>query len=120
MLPSPSTKIVPRVLSANCSVVVPVETVVSADAVLSSLIAGRVTGLSVDVGDQVKAGQVVARIEDPALAAGTREAQAAVASAQAELTSAGLARVRLQKLVDQGIAARCEHRITIEAGRISQ
>lgn len=78
----------------------------SADAVLSSLIPGRVSGLAVDVGDQVKVGQVVARVEDPALAAGTREAQAAIGSAQAELTIAGLARARVQKLVDGGIAAR--------------
>lgn len=78
----------------------------AADTVLSSLIAGRVTALSVDVGDRVTAGQVLARVEDPALAAGTREAQAAIASAQAELTGAQAARARLEKLVTAGIAAR--------------
>ncbi|MBK9032419.1 MAG: efflux RND transporter periplasmic adaptor subunit [Myxococcales bacterium] len=78
----------------------------AADAVLSSLIAGRVTALAVDVGDVVVANQIVARVEDPALSAGTREAAAAIAEAEAEVAGAAAARARLEQLVSKGIGAR--------------
>lgn len=76
------------------------------DASLSSPVAGRVSQLSVEEGDKVAAGAVLATIEDPALPAGSIEARAGVASARAASEAAALDLARQQRLVDQGIGAR--------------
>jgi RND family efflux transporter MFP subunit len=79
-----------------------------ADAVMSSTIAGRLTEVRVEVGDVVAAHEVVARVDDPSLAANSEEGKAAIASARAALASAETARVRLEKLVAEGISSQVE------------
>ena len=76
------------------------------DAIVSSPIAGRVGQVHVEEGDRVAAGAPLAVIEDPALPAGSIEARAGVAVAQAAKASAELELGRQQRLVDSGIAAR--------------
>lgn len=53
-------------------------------------IAGKVAMVAVDVGSQVKAGQVVLRLDAPELAAAVRQAEAALALAQSGLRQAEL------------------------------
>jgi len=76
------------------------------DAVVSSPIAGRVAQVAVEEGDHVAAGAVLAVIEDPALAAGSLEANASVASVQAQRGAADQEVVRQERLVQSGIGAR--------------
>jgi len=76
------------------------------DAIVSSPIAGRVGQVTVEEGDRVAAGALLAVIEDPALPAGSLEAKAGVAVAQAAKASAELELGRQQRLVDAGIGAR--------------
>ena len=54
----------------------------------------------------VEAGAVLATIEDPALPAGSLEAKAAVASAQAAKAAADQELARQERLVSSGIGAR--------------
>src|SRR5690349_20403052 len=58
------------------------------DAIVSSPIAGRVGQVAIEAGDHVEAAALLAVIEDPALPAGSLEARAAVAAAQAAKTAA--------------------------------
>jgi RND family efflux transporter MFP subunit len=76
------------------------------DAVISSPVAGRIAQLTVEEGDHVAAGHLLATIEDPALPAGSLEARAQVTSARAANEAARLELARQQRLVDTGIAAR--------------
>lgn len=76
------------------------------DAVLSSPVAGRISVLTVEEGDRVTAGQLLASIEDPALPAGSVEARAQVTSAQAAHEAARLELARQERLVATGIGAR--------------
>lgn len=76
------------------------------DAVISSPVAGRLAKLTVEEGDRVTAGQLLATIEDPALPAGSLEANAQVTSARAGNEAARLELARQQRLVDTGIGAR--------------
>jgi RND family efflux transporter MFP subunit len=76
------------------------------DAIVSSPVAGRVGQVAVEEGDHVEAGQMLATIEDPALPAGSIEAKAGVASAQAAKFAAEQDVARQQRLVDTGIGAR--------------
>lgn len=76
------------------------------DAIVGSPIAGRVGQVTVEEGDRVAAGALLAVIEDPALPAGTIEARAGVAVAAAAQASAELELGRQQRLVDAGIGAR--------------
>jgi RND family efflux transporter MFP subunit len=76
--------------------------------VVSSPIAGRVAQVLVEEGDHVEAGAVLAVIEDPQLPAGTAEARAAVAAAQATKAAADLELARQERLVASGIGARRE------------
>ena len=78
------------------------------DAVLSSPIAGRVGQVVVEEGDQVAAGALLATVEDPALAAGSVESRAAVASARATKEAADGEAARQARLFESGIAARRE------------
>ncbi len=77
-----------------------------ADAVMSSPVAGRVTQVTVEEGDRVIAGALLAVVEDPALPAGTIEARAQVASAKAAKTAADLELARQTRLVETGVGAR--------------
>jgi len=76
------------------------------DAVISSPIAGRVAQVAIEEGDRVAAGALLAVIEDPALPAGSVEAKAGVASAQAAKQAADQELARQTRLVDSGIGAR--------------
>ena len=76
------------------------------DAVVSSPVAGRVAQVLVDEGDHVAAGALLAHIEDPALPAGSLEAKANVAAAQAAKVAADQDVARQERLVASGIGAR--------------
>lgn len=76
------------------------------DAIVSSPVAGRVAQVTVEEGDKVAAGQVIAMIEDPALPAGSLEANAAVQSAKAQKVAADQEVARQERLVNAGIGAR--------------
>jgi RND family efflux transporter MFP subunit len=76
------------------------------DAIVSSPIAGRVALVSVEEGDRVAAGSLLAVIEDPALPAGSLEAKAAVESAKAQKLAADQEVARQERLVTSGIGAR--------------
>lgn len=73
--------------------------------VLSAQASGRITTLSVKAGDRVKAGQVLAVIDDRATQAGVAQAQAGVAQAQANLANAKAAYERSKELRAQGFVA---------------
>lgn len=76
------------------------------DALVSSPIAGRVGQVLVEEGDHVAAGAVLAVIEDPALPAGSLEAKAGVAAAQANKIAADQDVTRQERLVSIGIGAK--------------
>ena len=76
------------------------------DAVVSSPVAGRVAQVAVEEGDQVAAGALLAVIEDPALGAGSLEANAAVENARAQRVAADQDVARQERLVASGIGAR--------------
>ncbi|MEO8552947.1 MAG: efflux RND transporter periplasmic adaptor subunit [Kofleriaceae bacterium] len=76
------------------------------DAVISSPVAGRIAQVAVEEGDRVAAGALLAVVEDPALPAGSVEAQAGVASAQATKQAADQDVARQTRLVESGIGAR--------------
>lgn len=73
--------------------------------VLSAQTSGRIATLGVKAGDQVKAGQVLAVIDDRATQAGVAQAQAGVAHAQANLANARAAFERTRELRAQGFVA---------------
>lgn len=73
--------------------------------VLSAQASGRIASLAVKAGDQVKAGQVLAVIDDRATQAGVAQAQAGVAQAQANLANAQAAYERTRDLRSKGFVA---------------
>lgn len=73
--------------------------------VLSAQASGRIATLSVKAGDRVKAGQVLAVIDDRATQAGVAQAQAGLAQADANLTNAHAAYERARDLRAQGFLA---------------
>jgi membrane fusion protein, multidrug efflux system len=73
--------------------------------VLSAQASGRIASLSVKAGDRVKAGQVLAVIDDRATQAGVVQAQAGVAQAEANLANARAAFERTKELRAQGFVA---------------
>jgi len=76
------------------------------DSIVSSPVAGRVGQVAVEEGDRVEAGALLAVIDDPALPAGSIEARACVATAQASKAAADLELARQDRLVTAGIGAR--------------
>ena len=73
--------------------------------VLSAQASGRIASLSVKAGDRIKAGQVLAVIDDRATQAGVAQAQAGVAQAEASLANARSAYERTKELRAQGFVA---------------
>ncbi len=73
--------------------------------VLSAQASGRIATLSVKAGDRVKAGQVLAVIDDRATQAGVAQAQAGVAQADANLANAKAAYERTKELRAQNFVA---------------
>jgi RND family efflux transporter MFP subunit len=76
------------------------------DAVVSSPVPGRVAQVTVEEGDSVAAGALLAVVEDPALNAGSLEAGAAVQNARAQRTASDAEVARQERLVASGIGAR--------------
>jgi membrane fusion protein, multidrug efflux system len=70
---------------------------------------GRLTERSVSVGDAVRPGMVVARLESQDEQNALRSAQAEVAAAQAALVEARNAEARQRTLLAQGISARAQY-----------
>lgn len=73
--------------------------------VLSAQASGRIASLNVKAGDRVKAGQVLAVIDDRATQAGMAQALAGVAQADAALANAKAAYERTRELRAQGFVA---------------
>lgn len=73
--------------------------------VLSAQASGRIASLSVKAGDRVKAGQVLAVIDDRATQAGVAQAQASFAQADANLANAKAVYERTRDLRAQGFVA---------------
>jgi RND family efflux transporter MFP subunit len=76
------------------------------DAIVSSPVPGRVAQVTVEEGDHVAAGALLAVVEDPALGAGSLEARAGVESAKAQRAAADQEVARQERLVATGIGAR--------------
>ncbi len=76
------------------------------DAIVAAAVAGRIATLRVREGDRVKAGELLATLDDPALASAVIEGDAARAAAKASLANADAALARAQRLFDQGIVPR--------------
>ncbi len=73
--------------------------------VLSAQASGRITSLPVKAGDRVKAGQLLAVIDDRSTQAGVAQAQAGVAQANANLANAQAAYERTKALRAQNFVA---------------
>lgn len=69
---------------------------------------GRLVAVRVREGDAVKAGQVVAQVDDAPLVDAARQADAALARARAELANAETTLARIRHVFERGIAARQE------------
>lgn len=76
------------------------------DAIVAAAVAGRVHAVAVKPGDRVAAGALIATIDAPDVQASAGEAEAARATAKAELTAADAALARAQHLVERGISPR--------------
>lgn len=79
------------------------------EASLAFRVSGRMIERSANIGDQVKAGQIVARL-DPQNAQNTlRSAQAALAAAESQLVTAANAFERQDRLLANGFTTRANH-----------
>lgn len=78
------------------------------DVRVSSLVAGRIAELNVAEGDQVKAGQVMARLDDRSYRSQLQQAEAGQQQARANFDNAQLAHTRGEDLFQRGIVARKE------------
>src|SRR3989442_11143709 len=76
------------------------------DVRVSSLVPGRVAEMKAAEGDRVRAGQLVAQIDDRPIRDQLAQAEAAAAQARANLANATLARARNENRFERGIAAR--------------
>jgi RND family efflux transporter MFP subunit len=76
------------------------------DVKVSSLAPGRITEMKVTEGDQVKQGQLLAKIDDQPALRQIQQAEAAVVQAGANVENARLNRERNEDLLKRGIAAR--------------
>jgi RND family efflux transporter MFP subunit len=94
---------------------------------ITSKVTGRVERLTVQVGDVVRRGQVIAELEDAELAQQVRRAQAArevaratVQQRNAELGNAKADADRAKQLLDQGLLARQDYDAKLTAFRVMQ
>lgn len=82
---------------------------------LSFRLLGRVTSRSVDAGDPVKKGEVIATLDQTALALSVQSAKADYASAQAQLVNASANDARLKKLLSGATIAKAQYEAAHEA-----
>jgi RND family efflux transporter MFP subunit len=78
------------------------------DAQVAPQVAGRVLALHVHEGDVVAMGQPIARIDDAVFVDAARQAEAALARADAEYENAQTTLARVQRVFEHGIAPRQE------------
>ncbi|WP_313741214.1 efflux RND transporter periplasmic adaptor subunit [Pseudomonas sp.] len=76
---------------------------------LSFRVGGKIVSRSVDVGDHVKAGQVLARLDPKDLKNNVESAKAEVFAAQARVAQSSAAFVRQEKLLPKGYTSRSEY-----------
>jgi RND family efflux transporter MFP subunit len=76
------------------------------DVRVSALVSGRVVSLTVAEGDPVKAGQVLAKLDDHSYQAQLQQAEGATQQSKANLDNAQLTRTRNEDLFERGIVAR--------------
>ncbi|WP_054902491.1 efflux RND transporter periplasmic adaptor subunit [Pseudomonas sp. NBRC 111131] len=87
---------------------------------LSFRVGGKIISRSVDVGDHVKANQVLARLDPKDLQNNVDSAKAEVFAAQARVTQTSAAFVRQQKLLPKGYTSQSEYDSAQAALRSSQ
>jgi RND family efflux transporter MFP subunit len=94
---------------------------------VTSKVTGRVQQINVQVGDQLRRGQVIAELEDAELAQQVRRAEAArevarasVQQRNAELANAKADAARAKLLADQGLIARQDYESKITAYQVFQ
>ncbi|MCO7513126.1 efflux RND transporter periplasmic adaptor subunit [Pseudomonas guariconensis] len=87
---------------------------------LSFRVGGKIISRSVDVGDHVKANQVLARLDPKDLQNNVDSAKAEVFAEQARVTQASAAFVRQQKLLPKGYTSQSEYDAAEAALRSSQ
>jgi RND family efflux transporter MFP subunit len=94
---------------------------------VTSKVTGRVEQISVQVGDYVRRGQVIAELEDAELAQQVRRAEAArdvarasVQQRNAELANAKADAARAKLLADQGLIARQDYETKVTAYQVFQ
>lgn len=87
---------------------------------LSFRVGGKIVSRSVDVGDHVKANQVLARLDPKDLQNNVDSAKAAVFAEQARVTQTSAAFVRQQKLLPKGYTSQSEYDAAQAALRSSQ
>jgi RND family efflux transporter MFP subunit len=102
------TKVTRADIAQNVAISGNIAALPNRDVRVSSLVPGRVAGLSVAEGDHVNAGQLIAKIDDRPIRDQLQQAEAAVSLAQANLENARLARERSETLFGRGIVARKE------------
>ena len=78
------------------------------DAQVAAQVPGRIVKVLVREGDVVKAGQLLARVDDGPLGDDARAAQASLARTDAEVKNAEATATRVQRVFERGIAARQE------------
>ena len=78
------------------------------DAKMAALVPGRIQAVLVGEGDVVRAGQIVATLDNTSLQDQLRQAEASVAQARANVENAKLSAERNEGLLQRGIAARKE------------
>ncbi len=109
---APATVTVTQVARGDVSRILQLTGTVAAppnrDVKVSSLVAGRIAGLTVAEGDRVETGQVIAKIDDRTYRDQVTQAEAGVAQAQANVDNTKLNLARNEDLVQKGIAARKE------------
>ncbi|MFD2644021.1 efflux RND transporter periplasmic adaptor subunit [Pseudomonas japonica] len=87
---------------------------------LSFRVGGKIVSRSVDVGDHVKANQVLARLDPKDLQTNVDSANAEVLAARARVTQSAAAFVRQQKLLPKGYTSQSEYDSAQAALRSSQ
>jgi RND family efflux transporter MFP subunit len=100
------TTVVKAMLTQELPVSGNLATLPNRDAKLAALVPGTIQAVDVTEGDQVKASQVLARLDPSSYSDQLHQAEAAVAQAKANLSNAKISAERDEGLLARGIAAR--------------